>query len=102
MKKVQELMEVGSSPADIEVSLTKNYPDQTFVRPTIYQNRLKIRKQILGGRTPVQRLVDELDKSELYRYSVDIDNHGKLQRVFFCACRINQAIPTLQHCSSNG
>lgn len=80
---VQELMEFGTTPSEMVTALSKRYPSQTFVNNTIYQARLEIRKRILNNRTPVQHFVDKLSESSCYRFDMDVDNQGKLTRLFF-------------------
>lgn len=76
-------MEFGTTPADMVTALSNKYPDQNFVNTTIYQARQEIRKKILNGRTPVQHLVDRISASNSYQYDVDVDNQGRVKRLFF-------------------
>ncbi|KAI9484226.1 MAG: hypothetical protein EXX96DRAFT_561405 [Benjaminiella poitrasii] len=80
---VQEMMEFDTTPSDMVTALSKRYFNQTFVNNIVYQARLEIRKRILNSRTPVQHLVDKLTASKCYRFDMDVDNHGKLTRLFF-------------------
>lgn len=80
---MKEMMEIGASPSDMVTGLSKRYPGQIFINRTIYQARLKIRKNILNNRTPIQHLVDELSASGSYQFNMDTDNEGKVTRLFF-------------------
>lgn len=80
---VQEMIEFGTTPSDIVTALSKRYPSLTFINKTVYQARLEIRKTILNNRTPVQHLVDKLSESSCYHFDINVDNQGKLTKLFF-------------------
>jgi hypothetical protein len=79
---VRQLAESGVGPSQTMNVLRQEYANKFSSKREIYNELSLARKELLGDRLPVQKLLEILNDME-YKYSTLIDNNGSLSCLFF-------------------
>jgi hypothetical protein len=72
---INQLSSAGIPPCQIMSTLRQEDPEVLLIMNDIYNVRKAQKREALGGRTPVQALVYELEKSE-YQHQIKVDDMG--------------------------
>ncbi len=77
-----DLTRARVEPRYIRTMLNDNGQGQALVMKDIYNARERIRNAALGGRTPIQALVEQLREDD-FVWDVKTDDHGHVTHLFF-------------------
>ena len=80
--RIKQMTMAGIPPRQILSSLRQSNPNLQAISQSVYNERYKIMKQSLGGRTFVQALLDELGQGG-FTYNIEYDQNGHLTHLFF-------------------
>jgi hypothetical protein len=62
------------NPRDLETSLLTIQPNMTIKKRDIYNVKARFRKETLGSLTPVEALLESLQKDTEWRCQFEVDN----------------------------
>jgi len=79
---VEDLSASGIAPRHILASLRHSSPNVLAIAKTIYNERARIQRASLGGRTPIQAFLDGLRENNVH-HDYDVDAVGRINRLFF-------------------
>ena len=79
---IQSMTKGGAAPKQIETTLRQANPDTFVTGRDIRNERIKMRANELGGRSPIEALLDNLSTSE-WIFDVKRDSENHIQYLFF-------------------
>ena len=82
VQQVMELSNANVAPKQI-VGVLRNKPNKLLLARDVGNIKLLERKKELGGYTPTQALVKELEQKEKWTYVMQTSVDGTLKRLFF-------------------
>jgi len=80
--RIREMSSAGIRPREIVTTIRQNDPNSRVISRTIYNERQRLRKEKLNGRTPIQTLIDELSVDN-YMFDFQSDDEGHITHLFF-------------------
>ncbi|KAM5575510.1 protein FAR1-RELATED SEQUENCE 5-like [Rosa sericea] len=76
------MSKAGVSPRQIMSSLRQSNPDLQAISKNIYNEKYRIMKENLAGRTVIQALLEELGQAG-FIYNIEYDQNGRLTHLMF-------------------
>ncbi|KAL3526335.1 hypothetical protein ACH5RR_010991 [Cinchona calisaya] len=82
VQQIKEISMVGIAPWQILISLRKSYPKFQTISRTVYNAKVKVRRESLMRRIVIQALFDEFGESG-FIFDIVRDKEGHLTHLFF-------------------
>jgi len=99
-ESVIALTQAGMRPCTVLSSLLQQDPDTAASSRSISNDKTKRRTEYLSGQSPIQALLQSLQKSDWkYNYEMDAENHIN---ALFCTPKFCAVGKDLQCCAGNG